>query len=157
MRIGRIGDDRGAARVHGHHFHWHPDDRCAFGGGGRQQSRRGADLRYDMEVTLEEAFHGKSSEIEIEVSQSCGTCAGSGATPGTTGENPPLPPAAHGSAPKLEELELLWDPLFEVSSRRWVGLTARLGWRRPGGALAGAADLWRAATRAGIRSQSTGR
>jgi molecular chaperone DnaJ len=56
----------------------------AFGGGGaRQQARRGADLRYDMEVTLEEAFHGKTSEIEIEVSQACGTCNGSGATPGT--------------------------------------------------------------------------
>lgn len=56
----------------------------AFGGGGRQQPRRGADLRYDMEVTLEEAFHGKSSEIEIEVSQACDTCGGSGATPGTS-------------------------------------------------------------------------
>ena len=55
----------------------------AFGGGGRAQARRGADLRYDMEVTLEEAFHGKSSEIEIEVSQTCDTCHGSGATPGT--------------------------------------------------------------------------
>lgn len=52
-------------------------------GGGRQQARRGADLRYDMEVTLEEAFHGKSTEIAIEVSQSCDTCSGSGATPGT--------------------------------------------------------------------------
>ena len=57
----------------------------AFGGGGgaRQQSRRGADLRYDMQVSLEEAFDGKSTEIEIEVSQSCETCDGSGATPGT--------------------------------------------------------------------------
>lgn len=56
----------------------------AFGGGGaRQQPRRGADLRYDMEVTLEEAFHGKTSQIEIEVSQTCDTCHGSGATPGT--------------------------------------------------------------------------
>jgi molecular chaperone DnaJ len=55
----------------------------AFGGGGRQQARRGADLRYDMEVTLDEAFHGKETEIEIEVSQSCTTCSGSGATPGT--------------------------------------------------------------------------
>ncbi len=63
---------------------------------------------------------------------------------------PPLPATTHGSAPKLDELELLWDPLFEVSSRRWVGLTARLAWRRPGGALAGAADLWRAAARAGM-------
>ena len=53
------------------------------GGGGRQQARRGADLRYDMEVTLEEAFHGKSTEIEIEVSQVCEPCHGSGATPGT--------------------------------------------------------------------------
>lgn len=52
-------------------------------GGGRQQARRGADLRYDMEITLDEAFHGKSREIEIEVSQSCDTCHGSGATPGT--------------------------------------------------------------------------
>ncbi len=57
----------------------------AFGGrgGARQQNRRGADLRFDMQVSLEEAFHGKSSEIEIEVSQSCDTCDGSGATPGT--------------------------------------------------------------------------
>ncbi|MFU7528667.1 molecular chaperone DnaJ [Qipengyuania sp. ASV99] len=60
----------------------------AFGGGGmggaRQQQRRGADLRYDMQVSLEEAFHGKSTEIEIEVSQSCKTCDGSGAAPGTS-------------------------------------------------------------------------
>ncbi|WFL77050.1 molecular chaperone DnaJ [Altererythrobacter arenosus] len=56
----------------------------AFGGGGaRQQPRRGADLRYDMEITLDDAFHGKTRQIEIEVSQACGTCSGSGATPGT--------------------------------------------------------------------------
>ncbi|MEM9311309.1 MAG: molecular chaperone DnaJ, partial [Pseudomonadota bacterium] len=59
----------------------------AFGGGGmggaRQQNRRGADLRYDMEITLDEAFHGKSTQIEIEVSQACEACDGTGATPGT--------------------------------------------------------------------------
>ena len=55
----------------------------AFGGAGRSQARRGADLRYDMEIALEDAFHGKSTEIEIEVSQTCDTCHGSGATPGT--------------------------------------------------------------------------
>ncbi|MEL6237228.1 MAG: molecular chaperone DnaJ [Pseudomonadota bacterium] len=59
----------------------------AFGGGGmggaRQQNRRGADLRYDMEITLDEAFHGKSTQIEIEVSQPCETCDGSGAAPST--------------------------------------------------------------------------
>ncbi len=56
----------------------------AFGGGARQQPRRGADLRYDMEITLDEAFHGKDRQIEIEVSQTCDTCDGSGATPGTS-------------------------------------------------------------------------
>lgn len=58
----------------------------AFGGGGAQraQNRRGADLRYDMQVSLEEAFQGKTTEIEIEVSQSCETCEGSGAAPGTS-------------------------------------------------------------------------
>ena len=55
----------------------------AFGGGGRQQARRGADLRYDLEVGLDDAFHGKQAEIEIEVSTKCDPCAGSGAEPGT--------------------------------------------------------------------------
>lgn len=58
----------------------------AFGTGGaqRQHSRRGADLRYDLQVSLEEAFRGKSTEIEIEVSAPCETCEGTGATPGTS-------------------------------------------------------------------------
>lgn len=56
----------------------------AFGGGGRQQARRGADLRYDMEISLEEAFHGKSAEISVEISQACEPCSGSGAEPGTS-------------------------------------------------------------------------
>jgi molecular chaperone DnaJ len=56
----------------------------AFGGGGRQQARRGADLRYDMEITLEDAWHGKTNEISVEVSQKCEPCSGTGATPGTS-------------------------------------------------------------------------
>jgi molecular chaperone DnaJ len=56
----------------------------AFGGAaGQRQQRRGADLRYDMEISLDEAFHGKQAQIEIEVSQTCDPCAGSGAEPGT--------------------------------------------------------------------------
>lgn len=55
----------------------------AFGGGGRQRPARGADLRYDMDITLDDAFHGKDTEIEIEVSVACDTCKGSGAEPGT--------------------------------------------------------------------------
>lgn len=59
-----------------------------FGGGGfgGQQQRgpaRGADLRYDMEISLEEAFHGKTTEIDIDVSVGCEECDGSGAEAGT--------------------------------------------------------------------------
>ena len=56
-----------------------------FGGGGagRQRARRGADLRYDMEITLDEAFAGKQTEITVEVAQGCEPCGGSGAQPGT--------------------------------------------------------------------------
>ncbi len=60
----------------------------AFGGGGgggagRARPRRGADLRYDMQVSLEEAFHGKDTEITVEVAATCDTCEGTGAEPGT--------------------------------------------------------------------------
>ena len=56
----------------------------AFGGGGaRQRPRRGADLRYDMQIGLEDAFHGKAAEIQVEVSVACDPCRGSGAEPGT--------------------------------------------------------------------------
>ncbi|MBB6122375.1 molecular chaperone DnaJ [Sphingobium subterraneum] len=57
-----------------------------FGGGGaagRKANRRGADLRYDLEITLEEAFNGKTMPITIDVSAPCEECDGSGATPGT--------------------------------------------------------------------------
>ncbi|MEO0547889.1 MAG: molecular chaperone DnaJ [Pseudomonadota bacterium] len=57
-----------------------------MGGGGRRSSggrTRGADLRYNMDVTLEEAFAGKTAEIEVPSSVTCGTCSGSGAKPGT--------------------------------------------------------------------------
>jgi molecular chaperone DnaJ len=48
--------------------------------GGRE---RGADLRYNMEITLEEAFRGKTAQIEIPVSVTCESCSGSGAKIGT--------------------------------------------------------------------------
>jgi molecular chaperone DnaJ len=55
------------------------------GGRGRQAGpRRGADLRYDMEITLEDAFHGKATEISVDVSTRCEPCDGSGAKPGTS-------------------------------------------------------------------------
>ncbi len=55
-----------------------------FTGRSRQSGpRRGADLRYDLEITLEDAFHGKATEISVEVSALCEPCGGSGAKPGS--------------------------------------------------------------------------
>jgi molecular chaperone DnaJ len=44
---------------------------------------RGADLRYDLQVSLEEAFHGAEREISFNHLTQCETCHGSGAKPGT--------------------------------------------------------------------------
>ncbi|TCK30112.1 molecular chaperone DnaJ [Ancylobacter aquaticus] len=52
-------------------------------GGGRGGRERGADLRYNMEITLEEAFSGKDATIRLPTSIICETCTGTGAKPGT--------------------------------------------------------------------------
>jgi molecular chaperone DnaJ len=60
-----------------------------FGAGGpgrrgAQQAYRGGDLSYAMEITLEEAAHGKETQIRIPSWEECSTCHGSGAKPGTS-------------------------------------------------------------------------
>ena len=57
-----------------------------FGGGrgrGGQQVYRGADLRYNMEITLEQAARGTETKIRIPSLDECDTCHGTGAKPGT--------------------------------------------------------------------------
>jgi len=53
-------------------------------GPGGQQVFRGADLNYAMEITLEEAANGKDSQIRIPAYETCDTCHGTGAKPGTS-------------------------------------------------------------------------
>jgi len=53
-----------------------------FGGGGASQEGRGSDLRYDLQITLEEAFSGCEKEIELRKLDACITCDGSGAAKG---------------------------------------------------------------------------
>ena len=53
-------------------------------GGGGQQVYRGNDLSYAMEITLEEAAGGKETQIRIPSWETCDTCKGSGAKPGTS-------------------------------------------------------------------------
>jgi len=65
------------------------------GGDGRHSGReRGADLRYNMSITLDEAFNGKTAQIRVPTSVSCETCDGSGAKSGT---NPTTCPTCSGA------------------------------------------------------------
>src|SRR5688572_5046315 len=65
-----------------------------FGGGrGRSSVYRGADLRYNLEVTLENAARGTETRIRIPAMEECTTCHGSGAKPGTS---PITCPSCHG-------------------------------------------------------------
>ena len=59
-------------------------DRAPRQGRGQQGGpRRGSDLRYDLEITLEQAYKGEDVEIDIPSTMTCDTCEGSGAKPGT--------------------------------------------------------------------------
>lgn len=62
-----------------------------FGAGGRGGSRRssaqrGSDLRYDLEISLEQAAVGMTAQLRIPKLETCETCTGSGAAPGTKPE-----------------------------------------------------------------------
>ena len=54
-----------------------------FGGRRGGAQNRGADLRYNMEISLEEAYKGKSATIKVPTAITCETCSGTGAKPGT--------------------------------------------------------------------------
>ena len=58
-------------------------------GGSRRSSRRssnnrGSDLRYDLTISLEEAYAGKKQNIQFSTSEKCNTCRGNGSRPGTS-------------------------------------------------------------------------
>lgn len=63
-------------------------------GGQRGTSTRGADLRYNMQITLEEAYNGKKEDIKITTSAVCDACSGSG---GEKGAKPKTCPDCGGS------------------------------------------------------------
>lgn len=71
-----------------------------FGGGGggarggRRRARQGADLRYNLDMSLEEAVKGKSVEIQVPTLVGCEPCDGSGAKKGTS---PGTCPTCHGN------------------------------------------------------------
>jgi molecular chaperone DnaJ len=87
--FGRAGADAGGAGGF-EGFGGFSDIFDAFFGGGaassaarRGRPQAGADLRYDLRITFEEAIKGTEKEIEFPVLQTCETCGGNGAEPGT--------------------------------------------------------------------------
>ncbi len=70
-------------------------DIFGFGGGSRRSGpQRGADLRYDLEIKFEEAAKGIETHIQIPRQETCETCKGNGAAPGTT---PAMCPQCRGA------------------------------------------------------------
>ncbi|OPX65234.1 MULTISPECIES: molecular chaperone DnaJ [unclassified Methanoregula] len=65
----------------------------AFSGGSRRMQRAGADLRYDIEITLSDAFYGTKNTVSVPHDSVCGTCHGTGAEPGHIRDCP----ACHGT------------------------------------------------------------
>ena len=63
-------------------------DFFGFGGGSRRQGpARGSDLRFDMEISFEESFAGAEKTIQIPREETCETCRGTRAAPGTSAES----------------------------------------------------------------------
>jgi len=83
---GGMGGGHGFGADFAHSFADIFDDLFGMGGGrrGRTQGReRGSDLRYNMEISLEEAYAGKTAHIRIPTSVICESCSGTGAKAGS--------------------------------------------------------------------------
>ncbi len=125
-------------------------DMFGFGGGGARSSR-GADLRYNLSMTLEEAASGREVELQIPKHETCGSCNGSGARPGTN----PVPcntcgghgqvqmqqgffavrrtcPTCHGAGTRIE------SPCVECGGVGRVKVTKKLRIKVPAGVYDGA-------------------
>jgi len=111
-RFGHAAFEQGAGGGHGfgadfaHTFSDIFEDLFGMGGGRRGGARgqgreRGSDLRYNMEITLEEAFASKTAQIRIPTSVACEVCSGTGAKAGTK----PKPCATCGGAGKIRHAQ----------------------------------------------------
>lgn len=91
-----------------------------FGGGGgrrRNRAQRGEDVRYDLEITFEDAVFGMNAEIQVPRMEPCEHCKASGSEPGT---GPSTCPTCHGRG------EILYQQSF-LSIRRTCSTCAGQG------------------------------
>lgn len=93
-------------------------DLFGFGGGQRRtRAQRGEDLRYDLEISFEEAVFGMSADIQVPRMEACGHCKGSGSAPGSS---PTSCPTCHGRG------EVIYQQSF-LSIRRTCGTCNGIG------------------------------
>lgn len=89
-RFGRVDNMGGGAQDFNVNFNDIFEELFGFGGGGRgggsrrNMPRRGRDLQMAVELTFEESVFGVEKEIKFEREETCATCRGSGAEPGST-------------------------------------------------------------------------
>src|SRR5213593_2700196 len=76
---------------------------------GRTRARRGQDLRYDLDVSFEEAAFGCEKTIAVPRLSTCETCAGRGAKPGTMPRTGPLPAGVLLDRQDLRQLQRAGD------------------------------------------------
>jgi molecular chaperone DnaJ len=83
-------------------FHDIFDDLFGMGGRRRTSGReRGADLRFNLEITLDEAYAGKTAQVRLPTNVTCETCSGSGAKAGTQ----PVPCRSCGGAGRIRHAQ----------------------------------------------------
>jgi len=87
------------------------------GAGGAARSRssaeRGNDLRYDVELTLEEAAHGVSRSVRMSRMETCATCGGSGAKPGS---HPETCAVCHGSGQVRQQVQSFFGTQIRITA-----------------------------------------
>lgn len=88
-----------------------------FGGrsrtAGRSAPRRGADLQYQATITFKEAVFGADKEIDVTKDETCDTCSGSGAKPGTS---PKTCPECQGRGEVRQTRQTLLGAMVQVTS-----------------------------------------
>lgn len=80
---------------------------------GKSAAERGNDLRYDVELTLEEAAHGVSRKIRLSRLETCDTCSGSGAKPGS---NPETCGTCHGSGQVRQQVQSFFGTQIRITA-----------------------------------------
>ncbi|MBX6354149.1 MAG: molecular chaperone DnaJ [Thermoflavifilum sp.] len=96
-----------------------------FGGGGRRGPVRGQDLEYELEVSFEEAAFGVERDIQVPRMETCSTCGGSGARPGTRVERCP---ACQGTG---EQQTVVNTPFGRMVNRKTCSVCRGRGVRIP--------------------------